>query len=152
MFNRKINIYIYILKHLIKPGPVDNYIGSFICENQNASSIYITNTRLSFYSGHSSLGSFAGTYILCFIHESFYSNFGQFSLLRKILAIILDFVIFILYLYPGYTQWMIYWHFLTDVLSGFSAGILLALLIFNTVNNNNTHIKRHSLKSNTLIN
>jgi len=115
-------------------GPVNVYVPSFTCENPDASSIYITNTRLSFYSGHSSLGSYAGTYLVCFLNESFFSNFSQYSLRGKAFIIALDLSIFGFYLYPGYTQWLIHWHHLTDVICGFSAGIFLALIVFNFVN------------------
>ncbi|KAH9394608.1 Catalytic activity protein, partial [Tyrophagus putrescentiae] len=122
------------LSQLCPSGSVDQWVESFECKNPDSNWVYLINTRLSFYSGHSSLGSFAGTYLVCFLHETF-------SLLKKALVILFDLFIFTLYLYPGFTQWQIYWHFGTDILTGFTFGIIYALLIFHTVNQSSS---RHS--------
>lgn len=129
------------LSQLCPSGSVDQWVESFECKNPDSNWVYLINTRLSFYSGHSSLGSFAGTYLVCFLHETVFSRFHKFSLLKKALVILFDLFIFTLYLYPGFTQWQIYWHFGTDILTGFTFGIIYALLIFHTVNQSSS---RHS--------
>ncbi|KAJ6219306.1 hypothetical protein RDWZM_005118 [Blomia tropicalis] len=117
-------------------GPSDIWISSFECINADSNEIMLTNARLSFFSGHSSLGSFAGTYLTWFIHRYFIVQFVQPSKnqIRLILSMFIELSIFLVYLYPGYTQWLIYWHHLTDVLTGFTVGIFIATATFHLVN------------------
>ncbi|XP_027204501.2 phospholipid phosphatase 1-like [Dermatophagoides pteronyssinus] len=130
--------HVYDFCHLDRYCPngtnIDHYIDSFECIN-NDYPWYITNERLSFYSGHSSLGAFAGTFLVCFLHENFYQKLQQQSSTSKSnkwknkLLLSLEMVIFLIYLIPGYSQYLIKWHFLSDILAGFTFGSLHALIV-----------------------
>ncbi|XP_075586524.1 putative phosphatidate phosphatase [Dermatophagoides farinae] len=139
--------HVYDFCHLDRYCPngthIDHYIDKFECLN-NDYPWYITNSRLSFYSGHSAMGAFAGTYLACFIHRNLFSQkqpqqqqqqslTGVSNFLNnwkyRLSLLLLEMAIFIVYLIPGYSQYLIKWHFLSDILTGFTFGTLNALIV-----------------------
>lgn len=111
--------------HLCNRDQSDPFINEFTCHNDDHPHL-IANARQSFFSGHSALGIFAGTYMILYLS----------SKIRKtnLFLIILYSIIFLVSLYPGFSQWNNYWHFASDVITGFSFGSLEAVIVFYFVN------------------
>ena len=124
--------YKWSLEYFVFTDTADVYIPTFHCNNEDK--VLALNTHFSFYSGHSSLGSYSGTYWILYLHHTLFANFAQFSLKKKIICITVDIILFLVYLFPGFSQWIVCWHFISDVLTGFTAGILYALLTFYFIN------------------
>lgn len=82
-------------------------------------------SRKSFYSAHSAFFAYSATFVVLFIH----SLVPRADLLLSTVKVL----IFVCGLYPGMTQTHCFFHYWTDVLTGYTAGIAFALYAFHWV-------------------
>ena len=96
------------------------FVSNYTCTNE--SRWLSRNSNQSFFSGHSSLGTYAAFFLIFYLNDKLRID----ALLKAHLFS----VIFMLGLLPGLTQYKNFWHFASDVLVGDVIGILLALFIY----------------------
>ena len=96
------------------------FVSNYTCTNE--SRWLSRNSNQSFFSGHSSLGTYSAFFLIFYLNDKL-----RIDALPK--AHLFS-VIFMLGLLPGLTQYKNFWHFASDVLVGDVIGILLALFIY----------------------
>jgi hypothetical protein len=87
-------------------------------------------SRQSFFSAHSAACVFSSWFVKSFLEKSFPVLLENHSIIKVCVSYILP----ILGLYPGYTQWKQNWHHLHDVLFGYAYGFITYLLVFSYKN------------------
>ena len=95
---------------------------SILARDSTYENLFILESRKSFYSGHASAGSYAGTFTVLFLH----SLVPRANLVLSLIKIFS----FILGLYPGITQGICFFHHWTDVIAGHLAGMFFASFAF----------------------
>lgn len=105
------------------PSFQDQFIVNYNCTNSELSSYIIKEARLSFYSGHSSISIYVATFIIFWL-----SSFVKKS--NTLLIPLIQYIIFLIGIFPGLTQIVNYWHHWNDVLSGFVIGTGLSYITF----------------------
>ncbi|XP_073403534.1 phospholipid phosphatase 2 isoform X2 [Dendrobates tinctorius] len=95
------------------------YVTEFECRGSNAN---VTESRLSFYSGHSSFGMY------CMLFLSLYIQARLCGKWARLLRPTIQFFLLSFALYVGYTRVSDYKHHWSDVLVGFLQGAIVAAL------------------------
>ena len=80
---------------------------------------------MSFYSGHSSVGTYSAVYIILYLYYRLKSESKS--------LIVVQMCVLLIGLIPGLTQGINYWHHWSDIATGFGVGGLTAYLIINYV-------------------
>ncbi|XP_054152411.1 putative phosphatidate phosphatase [Oppia nitens] len=145
--------------HYCPEGFIDKHIETFECRNDDYPMRYKRNVRHSFYSGHASIGLYAGAFLILYLRSKLRPKHNLWKYILKSLYLIIA----ITSTYPGYTQWKNYWHFSSDVLTGYAIGIVSAISIYklflsNTIsdhqlidkNNANNYIPLNKLLTTTI--
>ncbi|CAG2113590.1 unnamed protein product [Medioppia subpectinata] len=112
--------------HYCADGVNDKYIESFECVNKDYHGHFLKNVRHSFYSGHASIATYSGIFLILYLNSRLKPQMKPI----KYILLALFAAIAITSLYPGYTQWHNSWHFLSDVLTGYTIGLISGSLVF----------------------
>lgn len=96
------------------------FVSNYTCTNERR--WLMRNSNQSFFSGHSSLGTYSSFFLIFYLNDKWRAD----ALLKAHLFV----VIFMVGLLPGLTQYKNFWHFASDVLVGDVVGILLALFVY----------------------
>lgn len=134
--------YYWQLFRLLITGFDNKYIDEFECRPKYDGIHMRRNVRHSFYSGHASLAVYSGVYLILYLTRKLRPK----STLHKILLTIIYTAIAITSLYPGFTQWYNYWHFASDVFTGYAIGLLSSVVIFRTFTTESTVEEKKSDK------
>ncbi|XP_054152414.1 phospholipid phosphatase 1-like [Oppia nitens] len=97
------------------------YVDHFVCDNPLAK--LVKESRLSFYSGHSSVGTYSALYTILYLYYRLKLKTNWIYLTQL--------TVFIIGLIPGITQGINYWHHWSDIGTGYSVGAITAYLIIN---------------------
>lgn len=84
------------------------------------------NSRQSFPSGHAWAGVFAAVFASSYLEDRMTG-----SLISPIVVRVIQSIIIISGLYPGYTQATRYWHFWSDVFAGYTIGAATSYITYN---------------------
>jgi len=98
----------------------EQFISEYTCSNPGR--WYVINSIQSFYSGHASLGAFSSMYLIFYLYDKLKLN--------GFLKAHLFMIIFMLGLLPGLSQYVNFWHFPSDIIIGYIAGICMALFAY----------------------
>lgn len=110
--------------HICQPTvQCDSYETRFISEFNCTTEPHLSlNSIQSFFSGHSSTGTYAGLFSALHVAAHWPINYNIKALTCTTLII--------LSLFPGFTQYLNHWHHWSDVLVGQTVGFLLAVAAF----------------------
>lgn len=97
-------------------------LAGILKHNPSYKELFVIESRKSFYSGHASICSYAGTFLVIFLH-SLYPKAGLVMSLVKIFVGLYG-------LYPGVTQGICFFHHWTDVITGHLTGAFFAYFAF----------------------
>ena len=107
-------------------GSDNKYIESFDCRNDNFPYRMQRNVRHSFYSGHASLSVYSAVFLILYLK----SKIRPKSDTIRHLLVVSYLLIAVVSTYPGFTQWKNYWHFASDVLTGYVIGLFSGIVVF----------------------
>lgn len=96
---------------------VDRYYSGSEYECRSDSQRLLSNARQSFYSGHASLATGAAFFLVLYVQQHYPRSLTRASC---------QVIVLLVGTYPGITQIQNYWHHLSDVLTGYAAGVTIA--------------------------